>query len=134
MDITANKLKLLKVCSLCFTQIYQGCHHNCSQYRYCHKKLYNIEKLVGSPTTSERLAAKAINRCDSDAGLQTYGRKLKLLDSSSSVKRKLFSLDDMCIIRKDLSLSAREALCLVQDLHKAADCKPRHVIEPSFKK
>ena len=130
-----NVKENIKVCSLCFTTIYVGCRHSCTPYRYRDQKLNNVEILISSPskTTSERLASRAINECDPNVGLKTYGPKPKPV-TPKSVPKKLFSLDDMCLIRKDLNLSARMTLTLAQDLRKAADFKSRHVIEPNFKK
>ena len=51
------------------------------------------------------------------------------------LRKALYSADDMCIIRKDLNLSARQTLALAQNLrNRATDCKTRDVIEPSLKK
>ena len=37
-----KKSNSIKVCKVCFTEIYQGCRHQCSQYRYREKKLNHI--------------------------------------------------------------------------------------------
>ena len=59
----------------------------------------------------------------------------KALDSYQPPKGKLYSADDMCIIRKDLNLSARQTLALDQNLrNRATDVKTREVGEPSLKK
>ena len=116
----------IKVCTICFTKLYQGCRHQCSEYRYCHKKLYNLEEMIGSPTTSQRIASRSMDNY-SDQGLLTYGPKRKSLDSPPSLKRKLFSLDDMCVIRKNLDLSTRQTLTLAQNLREASGS--RSIIE-----
>ena len=128
MKVQPSQPKVIKICTDCFTTIYPGCRHSCSTQRYRHKKLENLEKLISSPTTSERLASRAISRCDDEAGLMTYGPKRKLINPNP--RRQLFSVDDMCLIRKDINLSARDTLCLAQHLRNSADCEPRSVIEP----
>ena len=58
----------------------------------------------------------------------------KTLDTYSR-KTKLYSADDMCLIRKDLNLSALQTLRLTQNLrNRATNVGRRGVIEPSFKK
>ena len=47
--------------------------------------------------------------------------------SPLNAKRKLFSLDDMCVFRKNLDLSTRQTLTLAQNLRQASGS--RHVIE-----
>ena len=123
-----STLNILKLCSTCFTEIYQRCRHQCSKNRYRHKKLNNLEELIGSPTTSERLASRTIDKSNEYEGLQTCGPKRKIMHSSPlNAKRKLFSLDDMCVFRKNLDLSTRQTLALAQNLRQASGS--RHFIE-----
>ena len=85
--------------------------------------------MISSPTTSERLASRAINNSSTDDSILTYGPKRKLIMPSLPVKRRLFSLDDMCIMRKDLSLSVRGTLTLAQNMRH----NNRDIIESNLK-
>ena len=58
----------IKVCSHCYENIYAGCRHKCSENSYQRKKVYNLEKLIATPITSERLASRAITKCSDDMG------------------------------------------------------------------
>ena len=87
--------------------------------------------MIGSPTTSERLASRAINNSNDDTGISTYGPRRKLIMSSPAAKRKLYSMDDMCIMRKELDLSTRGTLTLARNLRLASGS--RHIIESNLR-
>ena len=60
---TTPKPATIKVCSRFYENMYAGCHHQCSENSYRRKKVYNLEKLIPTPTAPERLASRAIKRC-----------------------------------------------------------------------
>ena len=94
----------IKVCAVCYTQIYPGCHHHCRKDRYRKLKVNNLESLIATPTSSQRIAART---ADDDC--------LPVLPSQPAQK-EFFTVDDMCLIRKDLDLSTRQTIALAQDL------------------
>ena len=111
----------VKVCSLCFQVVYQGCRHQCSSTNCRRKRVYNIEQLM-TPTTSERVASRTLNRCSDDMGLSTLSWRKRSFDNEP-VNKVLFSADDMLTIRKDTNLSSRQTITLIEDLNKAAGQK-----------
>ena len=125
-----SKPATIKVCSRCYENIYAGCRHQCSENSYRRKKVYNLEKLIATPTTSERLASRAITRCSHDMGLSTLSSRKRLVTAKEPPRKNLFSADDMNIRRKDLNLTTRGTLTLVQDLRMIAGSK---VVESSTK-
>ena len=78
----------IKVCSLCFQQLYQGCRHQCSTDNHRRNKVYNLEKLM-TPTTSERVSSRTMARCSDD--MATLGHHKRPLDKRP-VKKVLFQL------------------------------------------
>ena len=111
----------IKVCSLCLQSVYPGCRHKCSNRNYRRKKVHNMEELL-TPTTSERLASRTITRCSDDMKLSTLGPSMKPI-VNEPVKKRLFSVDDMCLIRKDNHLSSAQTITLIEDLNRAAGHK-----------
>ena len=113
----------IKVCSRCYENIYAGCRHQCSENSYQRKKVYNLEKLIATPTTSERLTSRAINRCSDGMSFSTLSYRKRLVTAKEPPRKNLLSADDMNIIRKDLNLTSRGTLTLVQDLRMIAGSK-----------
>ena len=107
----------VKVCSLCFQEIYPGCRHQCSATNYRRKKVYNVEELL-TPTTSERVASRVINRCKDDSVLSTLGCRKKSIASEPN-KKRLFTTDDMRVIGESADLSLRQTISIMEDLNKA---------------
>ena len=128
-DETTPTVKAIKVCITCFTKLYPGCRHHCSTTRYRDQKVSNIEKMIATPTSSQRIAARTLRNTKNDECLPTLERSIE----SMKRPRQLFSADDMSLIRKDLNLSTRNTITLAQDLRKAAKCNPRSVIESCVK-
>ena len=117
----------IKVCSLCYEKVYPGCRHQCSERNYRRKKVYNLERLTATPTTSERLASRAVNRCSDVMCLSTLSSRKRAMEAKEPLRKTLFSADDMSIIRKYLNLTSRGTLKLVQDLRMVAGSKVRIV-------
>ena len=136
MTIQKVKVKLLqkpttiKVFSCCYENIYAGRRHQYSENRYRRKRFYNLEKLIATPTASERLASREINRCSDDMSLSTLSSRKCLVTSKEPPRNNLFLVDTMNIIEKDLNLTSRGTLTLVQDLRMIAGSK---VVESSAK-
>ena len=80
--------------------------------------MYNVEKLL-TPTTSERVASRVINRCKDDSVLSTLGCRKKSIASAPN-KKRLFTTDDMRVIRKSADLSSRQTISIMEDLNRAA--------------
>ena len=127
---TTPKPATIKVCSRCYENIYAGCRHQCSENSYRRKKVYNLEKLIATPIASERLASRAITGCSDDMSISTLSSRKRLVIAKEPPRKTLFSADDMNIIRKDLNLTFRGTLTLVQDLRMIARSK---VVESSAK-
>lgn len=127
------KAESFKICSNCFSKIYRGCSHSkqvCSSRR---SKVYHLENLIDSDsTTKERLASRTI--ASSENGLlSTLGRSPRYMPQSASSpkNRPTISFSDMSSISQDLNLSARQTYRLGRDLRKAAGY--RLVVEPNLK-
>ena len=93
--------------------------------------------MFSSPTSSELLAAKTIRRAIGYKGNKTSDDIVvpalkKAVDDIDPTSKRLFSADDMCLIRKDLNLSSRKTLQLCQDLREISG--DRKIIEKSCKK
>ena len=115
---------IIIVCKTCFTELYPGCRHKCTKQRYRKKKVENPEKLIASPTTSNKLAKRSRDEYDDK------GQKL-CSDSSPErkTKRKLFlSSKNLCTIRKNMNLSARKTKDLAHYIRVATGS--RSAIEP----
>ena len=119
----------LKVCSLCFHEIYRGSQHHCSSTSYRRNKVYNLEELM-TPTTSERVASRVMNMCKEDMVLSTLGCHKRTI-AGEPIKKVLFSADDMIAIRKDGNFSSRQTITIIEDLNKAAG---HRVFETSVKR
>ena len=129
----AKQEKSIKVCATCFTKLYQGCRHTCSTARYRQKKIENIEELISSPKSAKSIAKRTLKRYRDD-DVVNYMKKELDSDKTLFPRKKLFSADDMCLIRKDLNLSSRQTLVLAQDLRNAVNAAgPRSVFESSTK-
>ena len=102
--------------SLCYEKIYPGCRHQCPESNYRRKKVYHLERLIATPTPSERLASRAVNRCSDDMCLSTLSSRKRAMEAKEPLRKTLFSADDMSIIRTNLNLTSRGTLKLVQDL------------------
>ena len=87
--------------------------------------------MIATPKFAQLLAARTLKNCKDDECLPALKRSI---ETHQPPRKKLFSADDICLIRKDFNLSTRQTLVLTQDLRKAAVCNPRSVIEPSVKK
>ena len=106
---TSTPKSVIKICTLCLTEVYQGCRHQCSQQRHREKKLDNLQKLAGSPKSLE-----------TSLGHNYSEQKRKSTEDGGGPKRKLFlSLDDMCVIRKNMDLSTRQTRELAHYLRVA---------------
>ena len=132
-DNTPRPGETKKVCSYCIAVIYPGCRHRCYQDRHRSKKVENVTKLLATPKSSQLLASKIVKGSKDDSmipslryALDTYSRK---------ATTKLYSADDMCLIRKELNLSTRQTLTLGKALrNKATKIGRRGVLESSLKK
>ena len=119
----------LQVCSRCFHEIYRGSQHQCSNESYRRNKVYNLEHLI-TPTTSERIASRVMNKCRDDTALSTLGSRKRSI-ATEPTKKVLFSSDDMIAIRKDGNFSSRQTINIMQNLNKAAG---HRVFETSIKR
>ena len=73
----------LKVCGKCFSVLYRGCNHSpqmCSSRR---EKVYNLERLIDSPVTKQRLASRTINKSPQLSTLGSRPQNIKLSSSSN---------------------------------------------------
>ena len=102
--------------------------------RYRQKKIENIEELISSPKSAKSIAKRTL-KLYRDDDVVNYMKKE--LDSDKTLfppRKKLFSADDMCLIRKDLNLSSRQTLVVAQDLRNGVNAAgPRSVSESSTK-
>ena len=111
-----------KVCSNCFAKIYRGSTHSSSSCKFSRRaKIDNIEELVKSPSSLERLALRTIYK-SSDTVLSTLGNKGKQV--GQTIPRKvLFNKEDMIGIQQDLQLSNKQVKVLAQDLRICTDSR-----------
>ena len=116
-----------KICSTCFAKIFKGFNHKCSNSR--RDKIENIEQLITSPKSAEVFASRVLKKNEMGT-LQTLGpNKLKV--NQSTVKKELFSTDDISVMQKDLQLSTRQTFALAQDIRAASGS--RKCIESEMK-
>ena len=111
----------IKLCSVCFQELYQGCRHQCSSTNYRRNKVNNFEELM-TPTTSERVASRVLKKCQDDSVLSTLGSRKRSF-APVTTKKVLFSADDMTVIRKSNNLCSRQTIGIMEDLNKAAGHK-----------
>ena len=126
----------IKICTCCFTEIYPGCRHQCRSDRYRGKKVENAEALISTPKSSQQLAAQTIRKLIGDdyryRSVDNFMVPTLKRAMDKVAPKRLFSVDDMCIFRKDLKLSTRKTLQLCQDMRGILG--DRKIIEPSLKK
>ena len=108
-----------KVCSNCFASIYRGSNHSASACKHSRRsKVYNVENLVQSPVTLERVASRVIKQ-SSETPLSTLGPKEKQLVVNTQPRKELFTAGDLCGIQQDLQLSDTRVRTLAQDIRIA---------------
>lgn len=90
----------------------------------------NLEKLLATPTVSERLASREFNRCSNEISISIVSSRIRLITVKETPRKTLFSADDMNIIRKYLNVTYWGTLTLVRDLKIIVGFK---VIESSAK-
>ena len=133
-DTSVPVAQTKKICNRCLSDIYRGCRHYCRSDRYRIKKVNNAETLISTPTSSEKLAARTIRKSIGYNSISNDDFMVPALKKAMDqvAPKRLFSADDMCIVRKDLNLSTRKMLQLCQDLREISD--DRKIIEKSFKR
>lgn len=112
-EVTPSKTH--KVCSNCFEHIYRGSSHtaaNCKNSR--RSKVYNIEGLVQSPTTLQRIASRVVKDSDSTP-LATLGPNVKKCETVTA-RKEIFASKHLFGIQQDLNLSNKQTIALAQDL------------------
>ena len=117
----------LKVCSACFTKIYQGCRHQCSSSRRV--RVTSIEDLIKSPGTAEALASRCINTNDRGSLKTLSNRDLPI--RKNAVKKQLFSANNLSAMQVDLNLSTRQTFELAKEIRAASGS--RKIIEKDLK-
>ena len=107
----ASLREFFKVCGNCMAKIYRG---SCKSSRRA--KVENIEKMVKSPISLERLASCSIKK-PSDSTLSTLGsKKMRVENTDSNTKRVLFSKEDVIGMQQDLQLSNKGTKILSRDI------------------
>ena len=93
-------IKNVVVCSKCFSKIGRGYSHNCSR----RGKVSSVQDLlVKSPTTSQKVASRIIKDSATPL-LATLGPSPKSVQPApGTIQKRLFTLDDMSLIQKDLN-------------------------------
>ena len=82
------------------------------------KKVNNLETLIATPTCSQKLASRIIRKTADDDCLSVLRRSI---ESSQPALKRLFTVDNMCLIRKDLDPSTSKTSVLAQDLPVATN-------------
>ena len=111
-----------KVCSNCFEHIYKGSNHteaSCKNSR--RSKVYNIEALVQSPTTLQRVASRVIKDA-AGTPLATLGPNEKKCEKAT-VRKEIFTSEHLFGMQQDLNLSNKQTIVLAQDLRLATGSK-----------
>ena len=128
---SSNTPTIYKICTNCFQKIYQGSNHSVSNCRYSRRnKVSNVEELVSSPTTLQRVASRVIKNQDGTP-LSTLGPNRKLINESAGSSHPSFSGEQLFGIQTDLGLSNKKTRVLAQDLRLATDS--RKAVESGFK-
>ena len=120
-----------KLCAHCLTKLYRGCNHSKSDCSSRRQKVYNVNELVNSPVTVQRVASKVIESADGES-IATLGpyRKETVLPTPKK-PRVLFSATDLSHIQKNHSLSNHQTLLLAEDIRLASGS--RCVIENNLR-
>lgn len=98
-----------------------GNHTEASCKNSRRSKVYNIEALVQSPTTMQRVASRIIK----DAGstpLATLGPNEKSIEKAT-VRKEIFSSEHLFGMQPDLNLSNKQTIVLAQDMRLATRFK-----------
>ena len=74
-SLTTPLATSIRICRICFTELYQGCRHKCSGKTSRKRKIENLDNLVSSPKTSSMLAERVARR-----------------DTTQNPKRNLFGI------------------------------------------
>ena len=112
----------LVVCSKCFSRIGKGYSHDCTR----RGKVANVESLLSkTPTTSERVASRIVHNSE-NAESKTLGPN-PLPVGKNKMKKRLFTVDDMSMIQRDLSLSNKKLKILTEELRSSSGS--RNLIE-----
>ena len=113
----ASLREFFKVCGNYMAKIYRGSNHTAQSCRSSRQaKIDNIEEMVKSPISLERLASRTIRK-SSDSTLSTLGsKKLRVENTDSNTKRVLFSKEDVIGMQQDLRLSNKGTKFLSRDI------------------
>ena len=113
----ASLREFFKVCGNCMAKIYRGSNHTAQSCKSSRRaKIDNIEEMVKSPISLERLASRTIKK-SSDSTLSTLGsKKMRVENTDSNTKRVLFSKEDVIGMQQDLQLSNKGTKILSRDI------------------
>ena len=115
----------IKVCAHCFAKVHRGNPHSKTDCASRRQKVYNLENLIDSPVTEQRIASRVI-KLNEGTPLDTLGpSKMTIVSESGNLQSKtLFSAANISDIQKNLSKH------LAEDLRLASGS--RKVIEPNL--
>ena len=130
MEETPENPTSYKVCSNCFAHIYRGINHSVTSCKFSRRdKVYNVENLVKSPVTLQRIASRVV-RDSAVTPLSTLGPRERTV-SSTKPKELSFTSEDLCGIQLDLQLSNTQTKVLAQDIRMISHS--RKAVETGFK-
>ena len=121
--------RYFKVCANCFTKIYPGCKHSMEDCHSRRSKVYNIQSLLDSPVTTERVTSRL---AVAGTKLSTLGPRKKLIPAEPHAKQpQTISTEGIANIQLQMGLSVRRTHQLARGLRKEMDM--RKVVEPGLK-
>ena len=98
-------------------KIYRGSNHTAQSCKSSRRaKIDNMEEMVKSPISLERLASRTIKK-SLDSTLSTLGsKKMRVENTECNTKRVLFSKEDVIGMQQDLQLSNKGTKILSRDI------------------
>lgn len=124
-----KRISRIKICGNCYMKLYPGCNHSADMCKSKRQKVYNLESLIDTSVTKQRLAARTIK--ESGSSLATLGSKDRPVFGAPSSSKSI-SVDSLLTIQQDLNLSTRQTLQISGDIRLAAGT--RKIVESGLKK
>ena len=125
-----QKLRNYKICGNCFAKIYPGCRHSKEECHSRRLKVDNLQLLLDSPKTTERLTSRLVTP---GKKLATLGPKKKSIEPKRTKTQQIerLSLEGMANIQVDMNLSTRRTYQLAHEIRQKMGS--RKAVEPGLK-
>lgn len=115
---TMENRETIKICGHCFTKLYPGCQHSSEMCSSRRSKVSNIEKLINSPVSTQRLSSRWAIPGTSLATLGSKPKPIPAVTPEKSVPSSI-SASDMSHMQQQLNLSTRKTHMLATNIRQA---------------